>query len=79
MPVLPPCVKAFVTRGTVFSSLEDIQSCKKGWPLSSFVERYVSRHASSVDGHPFHLGLDVSSKSTGVCVLSDKGMPKELL
>lgn len=66
-------VETFLKRSSIFSSVEEFNRYKKIWPSRTVVEAFVKKHVNSVHGHPYQLGLDISSRSTGICVLSDQG------
>ena len=62
----------FLCNNKMFSSVEEILRYRKLWPTSDMVEDMVKKVIGSVSTAKFHVGLDVSSSSTGICILSNE-------
>ena len=62
----------FLQKSKIFSSMEEIQYYRKCWPTSRMVEDMVKSSIRSIEMKPYHVGLDISSSSTGICILSQK-------
>lgn len=62
----------FVKNHKVFSSVEEILHYKQLWPCKSFVEDKVFAALPCVKPKKYHLGLDISSRSTGLCILDNQ-------
>lgn len=62
----------FVKNHKVFSSVEEILHYKQLWPCKSFVEDKVLAALPCIKPKKYHLGLDISSRSTGLCILDEK-------
>lgn len=73
LPSSSMVIETFLKRSSIFVSVEEYNQYKKLWPSKSVVEAFVESQVNSVQGHHYHLGLDISSRSTGICVLSDQG------
>ena len=72
-PSLQSIYETFVKRSSLFTSVESISTYKSLWPPTTVLRNYVEKNIHKVSGHLYHIGLDISSKSTGLCVLSDQG------
>lgn len=62
----------FLCNNKIFSSVDEILRYRKLWPTSHMVEDRVKQVIGSVSPRKFHVGLDVSSSSTGICILSNQ-------
>lgn len=76
LPSSSTVVETFLKRSSIFASVEEFNRYKKLWPSKTIVETFVQNQINNVHGHAYHLGLDISSRSTGICVLSDQGRIK---
>ena len=59
----------FVSRSRVFASVDELLQYKKKWPLRSFVQQSIDMESTVRERSGYYVGLDVSSKSTGLCIL----------
>ena len=59
----------FLSRSRVFASVDELVRYKKKWPLRSFVKQSIDMEKTVRERSGYYVGLDVSSKSTGLCIL----------
>ncbi|KAM7453930.1 hypothetical protein BLSTO_05318 [Blastocystis sp. subtype 1] len=59
----------FLSRSRVFASVDELVRYKKKWPLRSFVKQSIDMEKTVRKRSGYYVGLDVSSKSTGLCIL----------
>ena len=59
----------FLSRSRVFASVDELVQYKKKWPLRSFVKQSIDMEKTVRGRSGYYVGLDVSSKSTGLCIL----------
>ena len=59
----------FLSRSRVFASVDELVRYKKKWPLRSFVKQSINMEKTVRERSGYYVGLDVSSKSTGLCML----------
>lgn len=59
----------FLSKSRVFGSVDELLQYKKKWPLRSFVKQSIDMEKIAHKCSGYYVGLDVSSKSTGMCIL----------
>lgn len=70
---MPPKTKEiyslFVKNHSLISSVDEILYFKQLWPLKEYVEEKVNLALPHLEKKKYHMGLDISSRSTGLCIL----------
>ena len=60
---------SFVKNHSLFKSVDEILVYKNLWPVQSFVDEKVKSALPLATKKKYHVGLDISSRSTGMCIL----------
>ena len=62
----------FLKKNSIFSSVDEILYYKSLWPAKQFVQQKVENALPLIQVKKYHMGLDISSRSTGLCILDSQ-------
>lgn len=63
--------RQFLDKSRLFASVDEILHFKGKWPLRTWVKDSIDVDGVLNTPNRYYVGLDISSKSTGLCILNN--------